>query len=129
MPSDSCRKQQLFGALAKSYHPMAKFMWRNSSSLQLPNYPDCVELNRCLRLFWQQHYTANRMTVVLQSKHDLDRMKEWAASVFQDIPSSSTANLNDGHSFDELGSPLFDTPLLKRIVQVVPVKDVNQVLN
>ena len=125
LPSDSCRKQQLFASLAKNGHPMAKFMWGNSTTLKLANDSDGVELNRRVRLFWQEHYTADRMTIVLQSKHDLNQLEEWATSIFQAIPSSKNG-LNNLPNFKELGLP-FDTPEFKRIIRVVPVKDVNQV--
>ena len=125
LPSDSCRKQQLFGGLARDNHPMGKFMWGNSTTLNLPDDPKGVELNRRLRLFWQEHYTADRMTVVLQSKHELDQMEEWAVSSFKDIPSSGKSSVNESN-FKEFGLP-FDTSSFNRIVQVVPVKDVKQV--
>lgn len=125
LPSDSCRKQQLFGGLARADHPMAKFMWGNSKTLNLPGDPDGVELNQRLRRFWQQYYTADRMTVVLQSKHDLDQMEEWAASVFQDIPASDHNQVGK-IDFNELGLP-FDSPAFNRIIRIVPVKDVKQV--
>lgn len=126
LPSDSCRKQQLFASLAKTGHPMAKFMWGNSSTLQLAGDPDGAELNRRVRQFWQEHYTADRMTVVLQSKHDLNQLEDWVTSIFQAIPSSQKGSNAQPINFKELGLP-FDTPEFKRIVRVVPVKDVNQV--
>jgi nardilysin len=33
LPSDYNRRQQIFGSLARSGHPMAKFMWGNTASL------------------------------------------------------------------------------------------------
>ena len=125
LPSDSCRKQQLFAGLAKSGHPMANFTWGNSSTLTLPNDPDGVELNRRLRQFWQQNYTADRMTLVLQSKHELDQLEEWAKSIFLSIPSNSSSP-SAPPSFKELGFP-FDSPHFRCLMKVVPVKDVNQV--
>lgn len=103
---------------------MGKFMWGNSNTLNLPGDPEGVELNRRLRLFWQQYYTADRMTIVLQSKHELDQMEEWAASIFQDIPSSGGSPADV--SFKDCGIP-FDISSFNRIVQVIPVKDVKQV--
>ena len=35
LPSDYCRKEQIFGSLAKDKHPMTKFMWGNLTSLQM----------------------------------------------------------------------------------------------
>lgn len=125
LPSDSCRRQQLFASLAKDGHPMAKFTWGNSTTLNLPNDQDGTELNQRLRLFWQQHYTADRMTLVLQSKHDLNELEEWAASIFQAIPSTNSSPATPP-SFKELGFP-FDSPEFKRLMKIVPVKDVNQV--
>lgn len=127
LPSDSCRKQQLFASLAKDGHPMTKFTWGNSSTLKLVGDPDGSELNRRLRLFWQENYTADRMTLVLQSKHDLNQLEEWAVSIFQGIPSTNSQPASPP-SFKELGFP-FDTPRFKRLMKVVPVKDVHQVCN
>ena len=123
LPSDSCRKQQLFASLAKTGHPMSVFSWGNSSTLNLPNDPDGTELNRRLRVFWEENYTADRMTLVLQSKHDLETLEEWATSIFKDIPTRSPSCHPD---FSQIGSP-FDTPQFNRILQVIPVKNVNQV--
>ena len=33
LPSDYCRKQQIFGSVAKDKHPLGKFMWGNKQSL------------------------------------------------------------------------------------------------
>lgn len=125
LPSDSCRKQQLFASLAKDGHPMTNFTWGNSSTLNLAGDPEGVKLNQRLRLFWQEHYTADRMTLVLQSKHDLNQLEEWATSIFQGIPSISDQPAIPP-SFKELGFP-FDTLRFKRVIKIVPVKDVHQV--
>ena len=125
LPSDSCRRQQLFASLAKSGHPMAKFTWGNSTTLNLPEDPESVKLNQRLRLFWKENYTADRMTLVLQSKHDLNQLEEWAAYIFNGIPSANNQPAIPP-SFRELGFP-FDTPQFRRVIKVVPVKDVNQV--
>lgn len=124
LPSDSCRKQQLFASLAKDGHPMTNFTWGNSSTLNLAGDPEGVKLNQRLRLFWQEHYTADRMTLVLQSKHDLNQLEEWATSIFQGIPSISDQPAIPP-SFKELGFP-FDTLRFKRVIKIVPVKDVHQ---
>ena len=124
LPSDSCRKQQLFASFAKAGHPMSKFTWGNLATLNLANDPEGVELNQRLRVFWKQYYTADRMTLVLQSKHDLDELQQWAVSVFHTIlPSDGSF---EPPRFDLMGSP-YDTPNFNKIFQVIPVKDVNQV--
>lgn len=123
LPSDFFRKQQLFASLARTGHPMATFSWGNSTSLNLDKDPEGLELNRRLHCFWEEHYTADRMTLVLQSKHDLDQLEKWSASVFRDIPSRKPSARP---CFDRFGSP-FDTPQFNRILQVVPVKNVHQV--
>ena len=125
LPSDTCRKQQLFASFAKTGHPMSKFTWGNSDTLNLPNDPEGSELNKRLRIFWKQYYTADRMTLVLQSKHSLDQLEDWAKSVFHVILPSD--NLVVPPRFDVLGSP-YDTPNFNKIFQVIPVKDVNQVI-
>ena len=103
---------------------MSVFSWGNSETLNLADDADGAELNRRVRLFWQQHYTADRMTLVLQSKHELDTLEQWAASIFQSIPGRNPTGRPDMEQ--QYGSP-FDTPNFNRILRVVPVKNVNQV--
>lgn len=122
IPSDSCRRQQLFASLSKPGHPMSVFSWGNSATLNIDGDPEGVELNRRLHSFWQQHYTSDRMTLVLQSKHDLDVLEGWATSIFQDIRRGE----NPYSDFSDKGCP-FDSATFNRIVRVVPVKKVNQV--
>jgi len=124
LPSDSCRKQQLFASFAKTGHPMSKFTWGNSATLNLRDDPEGLELNKRLHKFCKQYYTADRMTLVLQSKHSLDQLEEWAISIFHVILPSD--NSDTCPRFEEIGPP-YDTPNFNKIFQVIPVKDVNQV--
>ena len=128
MPLDLHRMDQLFGVLARADHPMTKFAVGNSNTLKVPGDPDGMELNRRLRLFWQQFYTSDRMTVVLQSKYTLNEMEEWAVVAFQDIPSSSGTPTPSDTSFKECGIP-FDPQSFNRIVMIIPVEDVKQVIS
>lgn len=125
LPSDLCRKQQLFASFAKTGHPMSKFTWGNLATLNLPNDPDGLKLNQRLHEFWKQYYTADRMTLVLQSKHSLDQLEEWAASIFHVILPSDNRIVSP--NFNLMGSP-YDTPNFNKIFQIIPVKDVNQVI-
>ncbi|RMC08679.1 hypothetical protein DUI87_14927 [Hirundo rustica rustica] len=39
-----------------------------------------------LREFWQRHYSAHYMTLVVQSKETLDTLEKWVTEIFSEIP-------------------------------------------
>ncbi|XP_059475438.1 nardilysin-like isoform X2 [Neocloeon triangulifer] len=132
LPSDYHRKKQLLGTLAKKNHPAAKFAWGNVKTLggtagEKQNETDS-NVHGKLREFREKHYTAESMTLAIQSTHDLATMQEWVLESFGAVPS---ANL-DKNITKEVGANLdleapFDTPEFKKLYYVAPVKDVQEV--
>uniref|UniRef100_A0A8C4F724 Nardilysin a (N-arginine dibasic convertase) n=1 Tax=Dicentrarchus labrax TaxID=13489 RepID=A0A8C4F724_DICLA len=67
-PSDSHRKEMLFGSLAKPGHPMGKFCWGNAQTLKQEPKQKKINVYKRLRAFWKKYYSAHYMTLAVQSK-------------------------------------------------------------
>uniref|UniRef100_A0A671VR26 Nardilysin b (N-arginine dibasic convertase) n=1 Tax=Sparus aurata TaxID=8175 RepID=A0A671VR26_SPAAU len=67
-PSDSHRKEMLFGSLAKPGHPMGKFCWGNAQTLKHEPREKQINTYQRLRHFWKRYYSAHYMTLAVQSK-------------------------------------------------------------
>ena len=123
LPSDYARKQQIFGSLAKDQHPMKKFMWGNLSSLQMGQLED-DEVHRQLQNFRRRHYTAQSMTLAVQSQATLETLEQLVLESFSSIPN----NLQNKETFSHLGEPFKTEPSkFCKMYKMVPVKNVFQV--
>uniref|UniRef100_A0A671YXT7 Nardilysin convertase n=1 Tax=Sparus aurata TaxID=8175 RepID=A0A671YXT7_SPAAU len=79
-PSDSHRKEMLFGSLAKPGHPMGKFCWGNAQTLKQEPQKKKINVYKRLRAFWKKHYSAHYMTLAVQSKallHNFTSLHHW----------------------------------------------------
>uniref|UniRef100_A0AAV2JGU6 Nardilysin n=1 Tax=Knipowitschia caucasica TaxID=637954 RepID=A0AAV2JGU6_KNICA len=119
-PSDSHRKEMLFGSLAKADHPMGKFCWGNAQTLKLEPKKQKINVYKRLRAFWKQHYSASYMTLAVQSKEKLDTLEEWVREIFSKVPNNKLPKPD----FSNLLDP-FDTPAFNKLYRVVPVRKVH----
>uniref|UniRef100_A0AAQ5ZIL0 Nardilysin a (N-arginine dibasic convertase) n=1 Tax=Amphiprion ocellaris TaxID=80972 RepID=A0AAQ5ZIL0_AMPOC len=85
-PSDSSRKEMLFGSLAKPGHPMGNFCWGNAQTLKQEPKKKKINVYKRLRAFWKKHYSAHYMTLAVQSKEKLDTLEEWVREIFSKVP-------------------------------------------
>ncbi|TRY81976.1 hypothetical protein DNTS_030982 [Danionella cerebrum] len=119
-PSDSHRKEMLFGSLAKPNHPMSKFCWGNAQTLKTEPKEQNINVYQRLREFWKRHYSAHYMTLAVQSKESLDTLEEWVREIFSLVP-------NNGQSKPDFSDQLnpFETPAFNKLYRVVPVRKVH----
>ena len=118
LPSDDNRIIQIFGALAKPKHPMAKFMWGNLNSLKPESMTD-KEIHEQLHKFWARHYTAQSLYLAVQSQHSLDSLQQWVIDCFDEVPNNGTPR----EEFDAMTQP-FNTPDFHKMYRVVPVQNI-----
>uniref|UniRef100_A0A8C3G9U9 Nardilysin convertase n=1 Tax=Cyclopterus lumpus TaxID=8103 RepID=A0A8C3G9U9_CYCLU len=116
-PSDSHRKEMLFGGLAKPGHPMGKFCWGNAQTLKHEPKKKKINVYKRLRAFWKKHYSAHYMTLAVQSKGQ-------EAGVFFFFRYASKNRDRAKPDFSDLLDP-FDTPAFNRLYRVVPVRKVH----
>ncbi|KAM4547866.1 nardilysin-like [Odontesthes bonariensis] len=119
-PSDSHRKEMLFGSLAKPGHPMGKFCWGNAQTLKHEPKEKQINTYERLRDFWRRFYSAHYMTLAVQSRETLDTLEEWVREVFIKIPNNGERRPD----FSDLQKP-FDTPAFNKLYRVVPVRKVH----
>ncbi|XP_036376739.1 nardilysin b [Megalops cyprinoides] len=119
-PSDSHRKEMLFGSLAKPNHPMGKFCWGNAQTLKHDPREKNIDTYERLREFWKRHYSAHYMTLVVQSRETLDTLEEWVREIFSNVPNNGQIKPDFSHLLDP-----FDTPSFNKLYRVVPVRKVH----
>ncbi|XP_051930291.1 nardilysin-like isoform X1 [Hippocampus zosterae] len=119
-PSDSHRKEMLFGSLAAPGHPMSKFCWGNAQTLKQEPRERGINTYQHLRQFWTRYYSAHYMTLAVQSKETLDTLEQWVREIFVHIPN----NAEPAVDFSHLSRP-FDTPAFHKLYRVVPVRKVH----
>uniref|UniRef100_A0A8C7DCC1 Nardilysin b (N-arginine dibasic convertase) n=1 Tax=Oncorhynchus kisutch TaxID=8019 RepID=A0A8C7DCC1_ONCKI len=109
-PSDSHRKEMLFGSLARPKHPMGKFCWGNAQTLKHEPREKQINTYQRLRDFWKRYYSAHYMTLTVQSKETLNTLEEWVREVFSKVPN----NAQPRPDFSDLQDP-FDTPTFNKL--------------
>uniref|UniRef100_A0A3P8UIK5 Nardilysin b (N-arginine dibasic convertase) n=1 Tax=Cynoglossus semilaevis TaxID=244447 RepID=A0A3P8UIK5_CYNSE len=119
-PSDSHRKEMLFGSLAKPGHPMSKFCWGNAQTLKHEPREKQINTYQRLREFWKRYYSAHYMTLTVQSKETLDTLEQWVREIFINVPN----NGDPRPDFSDLLQP-FDTPAFNKLYRVIPVRKVH----
>uniref|UniRef100_A0A671VQP6 Nardilysin b (N-arginine dibasic convertase) n=1 Tax=Sparus aurata TaxID=8175 RepID=A0A671VQP6_SPAAU len=119
-PSDSHRKEMLFGSLAKPGHPMGKFCWGNAQTLKHEPREKQINTYQRLRHFWKRYYSAHYMTLAVQSKETLDTLEQWVREIFIKVPNNGEPQAD----FSHLQQP-FDTPAFNKLYRVVPVRKVH----
>ncbi|KAM9357889.1 nardilysin b [Symphorus nematophorus] len=119
-PSDSHRKEMLFGSLAKPGHPMSKFCWGNAQTLKHEPREKQINTYQRLRHFWRRYYSAHYMTLAVQSKETLDTLEQWVREIFIKVPNNDEPRAD----FSHLLQP-FDTPAFNKLYRVVPVRKVH----
>ncbi|XP_066537001.1 nardilysin isoform X2 [Hoplias malabaricus] len=119
-PSDSHRKEALFGSFAKADHPMSKFCWGNAQTLKTDPQKNHIDVYSRLRNFWSRNYSAHYMTLAVQSKETLDSLELWVREIFSAVPNNGLPKPD----FSELLDP-FDTPAFNKLYRVVPVQKVH----
>ncbi|KAI3367564.1 hypothetical protein L3Q82_026419, partial [Scortum barcoo] len=119
-PSDSHRKEMLFGSLAKPGHPMGKFCWGNAETLKQEPKKKKINVYKRLRAFWKKYYSAHYMTLAVQSKEKLDTLEEWVREIFSKVPNNGLPQPD----FSDMLDP-FDTPAFNKLYRVVPVRKVH----
>uniref|UniRef100_H2UTN3 Nardilysin convertase n=1 Tax=Takifugu rubripes TaxID=31033 RepID=H2UTN3_TAKRU len=103
-PSDSHRKEMLFGSLAKPGHPMGKFCWGELANTTAGTHNP----HRASSGYVQQEQTG------------LDTLEEWVREIFSKVPNNDLPKPDFSGMLDP-----FDTPAFNKLYRVVPVRKVH----
>lgn len=140
--SKRCDESRLLGLMAQtcgkdaSHHPFAKFSWGNLKSLKEIPDKNGVNLMEELRKFYNQHYYAANMRLVVMGAYALDTLQDRVVRYFSNVPpeprevspiqakrtNKGTWNEKLHSAIADFGMP-FQSASLGKIYRVVPVKD------
>jgi insulysin len=110
LQSDMWRKYQLSKYLAKPGHPYNKFSTGDRSSLNNPN------LREMLFNFYNSHYSANLMKLVIYGQSDVDALAKEVETRFEQV-------INKKYSRFHLKEHPYDQKTIGKLLKYVPVKD------
>lgn len=110
LQSDMWRRYQLSKHLAKEDHPYHKFSTGDKTTLTSPN------LREMLFNFYNSHYSANVMKLVVYGQDDVEVLAQSVLQKFSEVKNHQFGKFQiDGHPYGEKA--------LQKIIKIVPVKD------
>jgi insulysin len=110
LKSDSRREFDVLQAVMNPQHPFSQFTVGNLESLA--DRPDSLVRDELLS-FYDRHYSANVMRLVVLGSQPLDEMEALVAPLFTPVPNKSLER-------DEIGEPLFTDASLPMQVELQP---------
>lgn len=115
--NDACRVAQLRAHSARSGHVLSKFGWGNRLSLETQPAAKGLDVRDALVRYYQEQYSAERMTLVVLAGESLDVLDRWVRTVFGSVsggrgpPSSHAAG---GPPFGQTGPRLYALPAARQ---------------
>ncbi len=113
LKSDGRRGSAAMKAVMNPAHPMRKFQGGNLETLGAPGSRPIREQ---LIAFYEQHYSANIMALVVLGKEPLPVLKGWVTEKFSDVRNRDARPL-------AITEPLFEPGRLPLRLDIVPTKD------
>ena len=110
LQNDAWRKYHLSKHISKKGHPFGKFSTGDKSTLSNPN------LRKMLLDFYNKHYSANLMKLVVYGSEKPETMAEWIKNMFSAIP-------NKKYSKYQMREHPYDDGAFNKMFKIVPVKD------
>ena len=113
---DGRRQWEVYRELINPQHPSAKFSVGN---LQTLADPATGSLRDELLAFYERHYSAELMTLVVVGREGLDQLQAWVNARFTQVPQRELAIADDY-------PPLFEPGRLPLTVEIQPERDLRQ---
>ncbi|KAK1060679.1 metalloprotease [Friedmanniomyces endolithicus] len=118
LQSDNWRMMQLNKSLSSKKHPFHKFSTGNYKVLHDDPIERGVKIREAFMGFYNKHYSANRMKLVVLGRESLDTLQDWTKELFSDVPNQDLEKLRwDGmpvYGMDEVGTQIFTKPVMDR---------------
>ena len=117
LQSDVWRLSQLAKTLSNPKHPYHHFSTGNLKTLRDDPQARGVEIRDEFIKFYEKHYSANRMKLVVLGKEDLDVLEGWVVELFSDVKDKNLQpNRWDGQQpfgEDQLKTAVFAKPVME----------------
>ncbi|WP_091987465.1 insulinase family protein [Pseudoalteromonas denitrificans] len=117
LKDDSRRIYQAHKETSNPKHPFAKFSVGNADTLA--DRDTCI--SKEIKAFFNEHYIALRMTLVICSSETIAQQKTWVESLFNDI--NNAPNIKP-----EISEPLYKAEHLKKIIYIAPHKHMQKII-
>ncbi|TKA83576.1 hypothetical protein B0A55_00413 [Friedmanniomyces simplex] len=118
LQSDNWRMMQLNKSLSSKKHPFHKFSTGNYKVLHDDPIERGVKIREAFMGFYDKHYSANRMKLVVLGRESLDVLQEWTQELFSAVPNQGLEKLRwDGmpvYGMEEVGTQIFTKPVMDR---------------
>ncbi|KAF2673613.1 LuxS/MPP-like metallohydrolase [Microthyrium microscopicum] len=115
LQSDTWRLHQLSQSVSNKKHPYNHFSTGNWKTLHDNPLSKGVDLRARFMDFYEKHYSANRMKLVVLGRESLDELESWTVELFSDVPNKNLQQnrWDDIPLFEENGSfmQLFAKPV------------------
>lgn len=85
LQSDAWRMIQLNKSLSNPAHPYHHFSTGNLQTLKIEPEKRGVDVRSEFIKFYEKHYSANRMKLVVLGRDSLDEMEQWTSELFSDV--------------------------------------------
>ncbi|KAL4914462.1 Metalloenzyme, LuxS/M16 peptidase-like protein [Aspergillus aurantiobrunneus] len=85
LQSDMWRLMQLNKSLSNPEHPFNHFSTGNLQTLKEEPLKRGVEIRNEFIKFYEKHYSANRMKLVVLGRESLDELEQWVAQLFANV--------------------------------------------
>mmetsp|Transcript_11475 Transcript_11475/g.13165 ORF Transcript_11475/g.13165 Transcript_11475/m.13165 type:complete len:1018 (+) Transcript_11475:130-3183(+) len=119
LQNDYWRNLHVWKSLAKSEHPFSRFNIGNIETLREQPKIDGVNVREYLLEFYEKHYSANLMKLVVLGREDLDTLENWCKELFVPIKNKS---LPSRYISPLAVGPAFTVEDLSMRIDYVPVK-------
>ncbi|KAM0723354.1 hypothetical protein Q7P37_000340 [Cladosporium fusiforme] len=118
LQSDQWRMFQLNRELSNKKHPYHNFATGNYQTLHDDPLARGVKIRDEFINFYKEHYSANRMKLVVLGRETLDELQGWVEELFTDVPDQNLPKLRwDGipvYGESELGIEVFVKPVMQK---------------
>ena len=117
LQADMWRLSQLAKTLSNPKHPYHHFSTGNLKTLKEDPEKRGVKIRDEFMRFYEQHYSANRMKLVVLGRESLDELEGWVVELFSDVKNKDLPeNRWDDQqplSKDELSTEIFAKPVME----------------
>lgn len=120
LQSDVWRLYQLDKLLSNKKHPYNGFLTGNFETLHEIPLSDGRNVRDVLLEFYELHYLANLMSLVILGTQDLDTLTKWAVEKFENIPNKDYPAPNYN------GEALFTQDQLTKLIRAKPIMDTHK---
>jgi insulysin len=118
LQSDQWRLAQLSRTLSNPKHPFSKFSTGNLETLRDLPEKRGVKIREKFMEFYEEHYSANLMKLVVLGKEPLDKLEEWVDQLFtavknKDFPDNRWDGPEEPLTTSELCTQVFAKPVME----------------